>query len=102
MEEISTIIDIIEPKIIKASKEGEKNIILPKIVYEEPQTYTKNNDKTKKTKSWRDIEFDKESELWGLSEEDKRIAKEEGMSPAEFIEAEEYDDDELMLDDWER
>ena len=38
----------------------------------------------------------------GLSEEDRRIAKEERMTPAEFIEAEEYDDDELLKDEWER
>ena len=56
----------------------------------------------RKIKSWREEQFDREAELWGLSEEDKRIAKEERMTPAEFVEAEEYDDDELILDEWER
>ena len=31
----------------------------------------------------------------------KRIAKEERMSPADFVEAEERDDDELINDEWE-
>ena len=53
-------------------------------------------------KSDNESEFDRESKLWGLSEEDKRIAKEERMSPADYIEAEEYDDDNLDLDEWER
>ena len=47
-------------------------------------------------------DFERESKLWGLSKEDKRIAKEERMSQADYIEAEEYDDDELLLDEWER
>lgn len=45
--------------------------------------------------------FDREAKLWGLSEEDKRIAKEERMSPADYVEAEERDDDELVTDEWE-
>lgn len=48
-----------------------------------------------------DEKFEKEAKLWSLSEEDKRIAKEERMSPADFIEAEERDDDELVTDEWE-
>lgn len=48
-----------------------------------------------------DEEFEREAQLWSLSEEDKRIAKEERMSPADFIEAEERDDDELVTDEWE-
>lgn len=51
--------------------------------------------------SWKEKEFDKEAKLLGLSESDKRIAKEERMSPADFIEAEERDDDELITDEWE-
>ena len=50
----------------------------------------------------KESEFERESKLWGLSKEDKRIAKQEGMSPADYIEAEEYDDDNLELDEWER
>ena len=52
-------------------------------------------------RNYKDEEFDKEAELWGLSEEDKRIAWEERMSPTDFIEAEERDDDELITDEWE-
>ena len=51
---------------------------------------------------WEEEKFEREADLWGLSEEDRRIAKEERMTPAEFIEAEEYDDDELLKDEWER
>jgi len=43
----------------------------------------------------------KKQNYGGLSEEDKRIAKEERMSPADFVEAEERDDDELITDEWE-
>lgn len=57
-------------------------------------------DKTVK-RNYKDEEFEREAELWGLSEEDKRIAKEERMSPADFVEAEERDDDELITDEWE-
>ena len=53
-------------------------------------------------KSNNESEFEREAKKWGLSKEDKRIAKEERMSPADYIEAEEYDDDNLDLDEWER
>ncbi len=49
----------------------------------------------------KDDDFDKQAKLWGLSKEDKRIAKEERMSPADYVEAEENDDDELIKDEWE-
>lgn len=45
--------------------------------------------------------FDREADLWGLSKEDKKLAKEERMSPADYIEAEERDDDLLDTDEWE-
>lgn len=45
--------------------------------------------------------FDREADLWGLSNEDRRIAKEERMTPADFIEAEERADDVLDTDEWE-
>ncbi len=45
--------------------------------------------------------FDEEADLWGLSEDDIRIAKEERMSPADYVEAEERDDDVLDTDEWE-
>lgn len=66
--------------------------------------YNTSNKKNKKIKeaSWKEKNFEKESKLWGLSNEDKRIAKQERMSPADYIEAEEYDDDELLKDDWDR
>ena len=51
--------------------------------------------------SWGEEEFEREADLWGLSQEDRKIAKEERMSPADFIEAEERDDDELFTDEWE-
>ena len=57
-------------------------------------------DKTVK-RNYKDEEFERKAELWRLSEEDKRIAKEERMSPADFVEAEERDDDELITDEWE-
>ena len=65
--------------------------------------YTRNESKINKTQkiSWREEEFENEANLWGLSQEDKIIAKEEKMTPAEFIEAEERDDDELFTDEWE-
>lgn len=44
-------------------------------------------------------EYDKENDIWHLTEEDKRIAKEERMSYADYIEAEEHDDDNLDNDD---
>ena len=53
------------------------------------------------TKEDYDEKFEEESKLWGLSKEDKRLAKEERMSPADFVEAEERDDDELVTDEWE-
>ena len=40
-----------------------------------------------KNKENEDNEFEREAKLWGLSEEDKRIAKQERMSPADFIAA---------------
>lgn len=51
----------------------------------------------KKT-SWKEDEFEREANILELSKEDKRIAKEERMSPLDYIEAEENDDDELDED----
>ena len=100
------IIDIIEPKILKEYQKGQKEAMdrLPDIeVIEEPifEPDIKNKKKEKRL-SWKEEEFEREADLWGLSKEDRRIAKEERMTPAEFIEAEEYDDDELLKDEWER
>ena len=55
--------------------------------------------KTTKKINNKESSFDKEAKLWGLTEEDKRIAKEERLSPADYIEAEERDNDELIDDD---
>ena len=54
-----------------------------------------------KCTSYKEVKFNKEADLWGLSKEDRRIAKKERMSPADYIEAEERDDDELFTDEWE-
>ena len=64
-------------------------------------SFKKTNVKSNKVvkRNYKDEEFDKEAKLWELSEEDKRIAKEERMSPADFIEAEERADDELITDE---
>ena len=105
MEEISSIIDIIKPKIIKEIEKYEKELqelSIFKEYKEENITHNKSINKKKKQLSWKELEFEKEADLWGLSKEERRIAKEEGMTPAEYIEAEEYDDDELLLDEWER
>lgn len=65
-------------------------------------TISNKRKKQKKNKvSYKDEEFDREADLWGLSNEDRRIAKEERMSPADYIEAEERDDDVLDTDEWE-
>lgn len=78
----------------KYNKQQKNNIKVYNYYQEEPQPK-----KAKKTLSFKEEEFEKEAELWGLSEEDKRIAKEEKMTSAEFIEAEERDDDELFTDE---
>lgn len=73
------------------------------IEVEEPSnnsTFKSNSNKNKR--SWKEKEFDKQADLWGLSKEDRRIAKQERMSPADYVEAEESDDDELLKDDWNR
>lgn len=57
------------------------------------------NTPTYKPRIYSQSSFDKEANLWGLSNEDKRIAKQERMSPADYIEAEERDDDNLDYDD---
>lgn len=80
------------------------NIFSKKIHINFPESFfKKTNVKSNKVikRNYKDEEFDKEAELWGLSEEDKRITKEERMTPADFIEAEERDDDELITDEWE-
>lgn len=62
-----------------------------------PKKFNVNFNNNKKT-SWKEDEFEKEANILGLSKEDKRIAKEEGMNPSDYIEAEENDDDVLDED----
>lgn len=101
MQEVSTVIDIVEPMITNEYSKKHKEIMnsLPNIEVFDYKEETKSNHKEKQKRknkiSWKDKEFEKESNLWGLSNEDKRIAKEERMSPADYDEAVENDDDEL-------
>ncbi len=50
-------------------------------------------------KEYDEEKFEKEADKLGLSKKDRKRAKEEEMSPAEYIEAEERDDDNLDYDD---
>ena len=50
-------------------------------------------------KEQNDDEFEKEAKKYNLSKRDKEIAKKERMTPAEYVEAEERDDDNLDYDD---
>lgn len=43
--------------------------------------------------------YTRDNNIWGLSKEDKRKARQERMSDADYIEAEENDDDNLDYDD---
>jgi hypothetical protein len=43
--------------------------------------------------------YTRNNNIWGLSKEDKRIARQERMTEADYIEAEERDDDNLDFDD---
>lgn len=101
MQEVSTIIDIVEPMIIKEYSKKYQEIMdsLPDIevfdYIEETKSSSKEKIQRKNKVPWKDKEFEKESNLWGLSNEDRRIAKEERMSPADYDEAEENDDDVL-------
>jgi len=59
-----------------------------------PKKTTIKNPKNNKT-----YEYDKKNNIWHLTKEDKRFAKEERMSYSDYIEAEERDDDDLDDDD---
>jgi len=50
-------------------------------------------------KEYDEEKFEKEADKWGLMEKDRQIAKKERMTPAEYIEAEERDDDNLDYDE---
>ena len=64
-------------------------------------SFSEFKDKGNKKKINKKSEFDEEADLWDLSCEDRRIAKKERMTPADYVEAEERDDDELFTDEWE-
>lgn len=75
---------------------------IQEVVEEKPKKVKKDKKKEEVKKlSWEEEEFEREAELWGLSEEDKMIAKAEGFTPADFVEAEERMDDILDTDEWE-
>ena len=44
-------------------------------------------------------EFEKEAKKYNLSKRDKEMARNERMTPAEYVEAEERDDDNLYYDE---
>jgi len=75
-----------------------KIILLPFQIIE--KLVSSNSKVTYKRKKYNnESSFDKESNLWGLSKEDRQIAKQERMSPADYIESLERDDDNLDSDD---
>ncbi len=47
----------------------------------------------------KDNNYTRDNNIWGLSKKDKKVAREERMSDADYIEAEERDDDNLDYDD---
>ncbi len=61
----------------------------------------RNNSFYKNKDNYSQSDFDMEADLWGLAEEDRKIAKRERMSPADFVEAEERNNDVLDTDEWE-
>lgn len=105
MEEIVELIKYVEP-IVKSEYQYNKDKKRIKLTYVK-DIYVTDNDKIEKSysrnneskSSWKDKIFNREANLWGLSKEDRRIAKQERMSPADYIEAEERDDDNLDDDD---
>ena len=102
-KELTSIVDkeisLMDKEIRDVFGDGEYHVVreevMPKNVKKE-----KKKEKTKKL-SWKEEEFEREAKLWGLSEEDKQIAKAEGFTPADFVEAEERMDDILDTDEWE-
>ena len=102
-KELTSIVDkeisLMDKEIRDVFGDGEYHVVreevMPKNVKKE-----KKKEKTKKL-SWKEEEFEREAKLWGLSEEDKQIAKTEGFTPADFVEAEERMDDILDTDEWE-
>ena len=101
-KELTPIVDkeisLMDKEVRDVFGDGEYHVVreevMPKNVKKE-----KKKEKTKKL-SWKEEEFEREAKLWGLSEEDKQIAKAEGFTPADFVEAEERMDDILDTDEW--
>lgn len=96
---IQIIINIIKFIVSLCSKKKYRPSYTKLISFGELKDNSNYRSKTKKVN--KKSKFDEDADLWGLSLEDRKIAKEEGMSPADFVEAEERDDDELFTDEWE-
>ena len=108
MEEVYELMKIAEPKIryryeeivTRESPKNNKPFVFETVyVMEDEDKNVKKKDKGDKKKSLFSSSFDKEADLWGLSQEDRKRAREEGFSPADYVEAEERDDDELLDDE---
>ena len=103
MEEVAELIGIVEPKLksIYQRNMDEESKKFPKFetIFVLNNRMDTNKKKAPKKKSFFGSLFDREADLWGLSREDRRIAREERMSPADYVEAEERDDDELLDDE---
>lgn len=95
---INGIITLIESIFfIKTKKQSpnEENII--EIINTPPKKHS--HKKKYINPSWKEAEFNKQADLWNLSPYERKIAKQERMSPTDYIEAEERDDDNLDIDD---
>lgn len=108
MEEVYELMKIVEPKmryeyeriVAQESHKNNKPLVFKTVyVMEDEDKKVKNKNKSDKKKSLFSNSFDKEARLWGLSQEDRKRAREEGFSPADYVEAEERDDDELLDDE---
>lgn len=102
-KELTSIVDkeisLMDKEIRDVFGDGEYHVVREEVM---PKNFKKEKKKEKPKKlSWKEEEFEREAKLWGLSEEDKQIAKAEGFTPADFVEAEERMDDILDTDEWE-
>ena len=102
-KELTPIVDkeisLMDKEIRDVFGDGEYHVVREEVM---PKNVKKEKKKEKPKKlSWKEEEFEREAKLWGLSEEDKQIAKAEGFTPADFVEAEERMDDILDTDEWE-
>lgn len=102
-KELTSIVDkeisLMDKEVRDVFGDGEYHVVREEVM---PKNVKKEKKKEKPKKvSWKEEEFEREAKLWGLSEEDKQIAKAEGFTPADFVEAEERMDDILDTDEWE-